>query len=215
MAYTNTFTSPSDGNNNLSILQPDLGKQLEPHPFALLCKQVFAMASLRLDPDTMPFADAMKAPDRAEFLKAMTMELEDHIACGHRKVVPLKSVPNHKRAIPMVWAMKRKQDPLGEIIKWKARLCAGGHQSIENVNYWATYSPVVSWSTVRLMIVFALLNNWHMESIDFVLAFLQASIKTDIYMQPPKVPSGFVIPDLPSLLDHLLKSTSYSRTCMV
>ena len=67
--------------------------------------------------------------------------------------------------------MKRKRNPLGVIVKCKARLCAGGHRSIESIDYWATYSPVVSWITVRLMIVFAILNDWHMESIDFVLAF--------------------------------------------
>jgi len=38
-----------------------------------------------------------------------------------------------------------------------------------------------------------------MESIDPVLAFPQAPIKTDIYMKPPKVP-----PDLPSFADRFL-----------
>jgi hypothetical protein len=40
------------------------------------------------------------------------------------------------------------------------------------------------------------------ESIDFVLAFPQAPIKTDIYMKTPKVPSDFTIPDLPSFADR-------------
>ncbi|CAJ1935468.1 unnamed protein product [Cylindrotheca closterium] len=141
----------------------------------------------------------MKAHDRAEFIKAMYKELGDHIGRKNWKVVPIKSIPTYsgKRAIPMVWAMKRKKNPLGEIIKWKASLCAGGHRSIENVDYWDTYAPVVSWSTVRLMVIFALINNWHMESIDFVLAYPQAPIKTDIFMQPPRVPPKFVIPDMP------------------
>jgi hypothetical protein len=47
-----------------------------------------------------------------------------------------------------------------------------------------------------------LLNNWHMQSIDFVLAFPQAPIKTDIYMRPPKVPPDFKIPDVPTLSDR-------------
>ena len=90
-------------------------------------------------------------------------------------------------------------------MKWKARLCAGGHKSIEFLDYWSTYLPVVSWNTVRLVIAIALLNNWHMQSIDFVLAFPQAPVKTDIYMQPPKVPHNFVIPDLPDKSDHYTK----------
>ena len=27
--------------------------------------------------------------------------------------------------------MKRKRDPISNMIKWKARLCAGGHRSVE------------------------------------------------------------------------------------
>ena len=51
------------------------------------------------------------------------------------------------------------------------------------------------------MIVTALLMNWHMESIDFVLAFPQAPVASETYMKPPKVPSGFKISDLPAPLD--------------
>ena len=166
------------------------------------------------DPDTITFEEALAAPDRNEFVLAMAKELKDHVYQKHWKVVPIKSIPSHKRAIPMVWSMKQKRDPLGNIIKWKARLCAGGHRSIETIDYWSTYSPVVSWNTVRLMIVFALTNNWHMRSIDFVLAFPQDPIKTDIFMNPPKVPSDFSIPDLPAFSDRFLKVYKLLKTCM-
>ena len=132
----------------------------------------------------------------------MKKELEDHVLRKHWEVVPLRSLPPNKRPLPMVWSMERKHNPLGEITKWKARLCAGGHKSIENVDYWATYSLIVSWSTVRLILVLALINNWTMKSIDFVMAFLQASTKTNLYIKPPTVPSNFVIPDLPKFMDR-------------
>jgi hypothetical protein len=203
-AYLETF-SPGVANPP-SLLQPDCEHAAEPHPLALMADYVIALVSSASDPDTMTFNEAMQAPDRDEFVKAMHKELSDHIGRKHWKIVPLKSIQYPKRAIPMVWAMKRKRNPLGDIIKWKARLCAGGHRSIENIDYWSTYSPVVSWSTVRLMIVFALLNDWHMESIDFILAYPQAPVKTDIYMRPPRVPPDFIIPDLPTLSDRLTQA---------
>ena len=55
------------------------------------------------------------------------------------------------------------------------------------------------------MIVTALLLNWHMESIDFVLAFPQAPVATETYMRPPKVPPGFAISDLPNPSDCFTK----------
>lgn len=181
------------------LLQPDVEALVEPHPLALMSERVLGLTASS-DPDTMTLDEALNQPDREEFVKAMHKELKDHIERKHWKVIPLSAIPKHKRAIPMVWSMKRKRNPIGDIVKWKARLCAGGHRSIEMVDYWSTYSPVVSWNTVRLMVVFAMLNNWHMESIDFVLAFPQAPVTTDIYMKPPKVPSNFLIPDFPAFL---------------
>ena len=43
----------------------------------------------------------------------------------------------------------------------------------------------------------AIVNGCHIRSIDFVLAFPQADVKTDIYMKPPTVPMNFKISDLP------------------
>jgi hypothetical protein len=113
-------------------------------------------------------------------------------------IVPLKSVPPHKQALPMVWSMKRKRNPIGIIIKWKAHLCAGRHKSVKFIDFWSTYSPVVLWSTVCILIVLALINGWYMQSIDFVLAYPQAAIKTNIYMTPLTVPPGFNIHNLPT-----------------
>ena len=182
--------------------------EVEPQPYAAYVGEVVAAVANSSDPDTMTLDQAMKEPDRDKFLEAMSKELNDHIDRQHWKIVPLSSVPLYKgkrHALPMVWAMKRKRDPLGNVIKWKARLCAGGHKSLEAVDYWNTYSPVVSWSTVRLIITLALINDWHMESIDFVMAYPQAPIKTDIHMFPPKVPKDFTIPDLPGPMDRYTK----------
>ena len=148
------------------------------------------------DPDTMTLDEALHQPDPDEFIKVMHKEIDDHIHCKHWKVVPKSVVPKGCIPIPMVWSMKRKCNPIGEITKWKARLCAGEHCQQFGMDYWSTYSPVMSWSTVCLMIVTALLLNWHMESIDFVLAFPQAPIAAKTYMKPPKVPAGFKISDL-------------------
>jgi hypothetical protein len=200
-AYLNTFSPlPADA-SALQLLQPDIEAHAEPHPFAFLTKHVKSYIT-QSDPDTMHLEEALQQPDREEFIKAMTKELNDHISRKHWKVMPAKNVPKHKIPIPMVWSMKRKRNPIGEILKWKARLCAGGHRSLEYIDYWSTYLPVVSWHTVRLLIVMALLNDWHMQSIDFVLAYPQAPIKTDIYMRPPRMPQNFVIPYLPPFADR-------------
>ena len=51
------------------------------------------------------------------------------------------------------------------------------HKSIEYVYYCNTYSPVVYWNTRGLMLVMSLINDWHIQSIEFLLAFSQEPIK--------------------------------------
>ena len=101
----------------------------------------------------------MNKQDREDFIKAMTSELLDHINRKHWKEIPIKSVPKRKRCLPMVWFMKRKRNPLEKIVKWKARLCAGEHMSVKYVDYWSTHSPVIAWSTARLVFLITLINN--------------------------------------------------------
>ena len=49
------------------------------------------------DPDTMTLEEALAAPDRNKFVLDMAKELKDHVDQKHWKVVPLKSIPSHKR----------------------------------------------------------------------------------------------------------------------
>ena len=57
-------------------------------------------------------------------------------------------------------------------------------------SYWETYSPVVNILTVRLILAIAKIHNLDSKAIDFVLAFHQAGLKEDIWMQ---LPVGFQI----------------------
>ena len=77
--------------------------------------------------------------------------------------------------------MKRKRDIVTrKVYKWKARLNVHGGQQEKGVNYNDTYSPVVGWFSIRILLVLALLNDWHTHQIDLVLAFPQATIEFDL-----------------------------------
>ena len=101
----------------------------------------------------------------------------------------------------MVWTLRCKRDPAGEMLKWKARLCAGGHNQVFSDTYSMMFAPVVSWTTIRYVYILALLLGWHMRSIDFVMAYTQADVKTDIFMQ---LPAGTTIKEVDPN-KHILK----------
>ena len=153
------------------------------HPFASL--RAFASTIAQPDgyPDAMPLNVALQQPDHDKFIHAMARELEQHTELKHWKIIHKSQVPKNTKPIPMVWTLRCKRDPAGEILKWKARLCAGGHRQVFGDTYWTTFAPVVSWTTVRCIFIMALLLGWHMRSIDFVMAYTQADMKTDIFMQ--------------------------------
>lgn len=90
------------------------------------------------------------------------------------------------KPIMAVWSFKRKMNPTEEITKYKACLCCHSGQTVKGIHYQESFLPVVSWSTIRFMLTMAIINNWYARQVDFVLAFPQAKVRTDIYMQVPE-----------------------------
>jgi hypothetical protein len=87
------------------------------------------------------------------------------------------------KILPGTWAYRRKRSPDGEIKKYKARYCVRGDLQEGVFN---TYSPLVSWSTVRVLLAFALTFGWTTCSIDFASAFVQAKLKDPVWIHLPR-----------------------------
>ena len=95
-----------------------------------------------------------------------------------------KDIPRSK-ILKSTWAFKVKRFPSGKIRKFKARLCVRGDLQTFGVNYWETYAPVVSWTTVRLLTVLALVHDIHSKQADYVNAYCQAPLQDheELYME--------------------------------
>ena len=55
-------------------------------------------------------------------------------------------------------------------------------------HYWETYAPVVTWLSVRTLLILSVLHDLEAGSIDFTLAFPQADLDVDVFME---LPPGF------------------------
>ena len=139
------------------------------------------------DPDTMYYHEAMREPDREQFKEAMKKEVEAHTKNQVWELIKKSTVPKGHKIMPSVWAMKRKRRIADrEIYKWKARLNIDGSKQEEGVNFWETFAPVASWSTIRMVLILALINGWDTRQVDFVLAYTQAKVECELYMSIPK-----------------------------
>lgn len=139
----------------------------------------------------------LQQPDAVKFVEAMMDEVKS------RDLVMRSSMPARTKTILAIWSFKRKRYPDGTLNKHKARLCAQGGIQQWGVNYWETYSPVVNWISMRLLLSIAIMNDLPTTAIDFVLAFPQADLglEEQVFME---IPIGMEIPGHDSN-SHVLK----------
>ena len=68
-------------------------------------------------------------------------------------------------------------------MKHKAGLCANVGIQQWGINYWKTYDPVVNWISVRPLLSIASIHEFPSIPIDFVLAFPQADLDLDVFIE--------------------------------
>ena len=99
----------------------------------------------------------------------------------------INDLPNTVTLLPAVWQMKCKRHiKTREVYKWKARLNVNGSRMVHDRDYKQTYAPVESWNIIRLLLILVLVHIWHTTQLDYVLAFTQAPVDRNLYMNIPK-----------------------------
>ena len=139
------------------------------------------------DPDTLYHHEAMKQKDASEFRKAMSKEWVDQLKNGNFTIMLKSNLPEGAVVLPAVWQMRRKRDiSTGLVKKYKARLNLDGSRIVRGRDYNLTYSPVVRWFSIRLLLALTIINGWHTQQVDYVQAYPQAPIEKEVYMEIPK-----------------------------
>lgn len=139
----------------------------------------------------LTYEDIELQADSDAWYKAADSEIAMLMEKGTWELVPL---PPGRKAIKNKWVFRIKRNPDGTVIKYKARLCACGYSQIQGLDFQEIYAPVCRSESLRLFLAIAAGRDMEIHQMDVTGAFLNGSLKEEIYMRQPP---GFVDPTHP------------------
>ncbi len=137
--------------------------------------------------NVMYLNQALHQPDAPHFVEAIITEVNGHVNKKHWQLTKQFEVPPDVDVLPSVWSMRHKKDiTTNEIKKYKACLNIHGGKQEYRMNFYEIYAPIVTWFSIRLLIVIGILCGWALHQCNFIMAYPQAPIKCDMYMELPQ-----------------------------
>jgi hypothetical protein len=125
--------------------------------------------------------EALSSPEREQWKQALD---EEYRSLQINEAWELVTLPKGKKVVKSKWIFKKKRDSDGNI-KYKA-LVAKGCSQIYGIDYQETFSPVVRYSTLRMLFSLAVQLDMTIDHMDVVTAFLNGDLKEEVYMEQPE-----------------------------
>lgn len=168
----------------------DVGAQIEPtryslrpreslrSPDRLICQ--IAYDKLYDTPDS--YKDALSRSDAPLWERAIKEELDAHSKNGTWEVVKR---PEGRKLVGHKWVFKIKSTKEADQCRYKARLCAQGFSQEAGVDYSETFSPVVRFESVRILLSIAVEEKLSSLHFDVSTAYLNSDLNETLYMRVP------------------------------
>ena len=94
----------------------------------------------------------------------------------------LVKAPKSCKPIGVKWVYKLKKNPLGEILKHKARLVVKGYRQRYIIDYDEVFAHVAHFESIRILIALEAQECWSLHHSDVKSSFLNGEIKEEIYV---------------------------------
>lgn len=133
------------------------------------------------------YKQAIECPEKLKWISAMDTELR---SIEENNTWSSVELPKGRKAVGCKWVYKIKQGE--DATKYKARLVAQGFTQKFGVDFDEVFAPVARSSTFRTLLTVASARNLIVQQFDVKSAFLNGTLKEEIYM---KSPPGFGEPN--------------------
>ena len=128
----------------------------------------------------------MSQEDQDAWFKAMHEEMRALEEMGTFELVDREEAESSgKQIVPMTWALRQKRNPSGLPTRKKARCCLRGDLQEDISSRNDVYTPLVDWSTVRMLFGLAIHEGYVTKQVDFRLAFVQSPLPEPLYAELP------------------------------
>jgi hypothetical protein len=149
--------------------------------------------------DTLTQSQMLSDPDRLSFIQSQLPEIQGLLTMDVFNIKKMSELPPRARLLSSIWSYKCKRSPTGQILKHKSRLCVDGPQQEFGRDFWETYAPVISWTTIHLLLLLASISGLKTRQVDYTQAFPQAPLDDPVFM---RMPQGWFVDDQGILQPH-------------
>jgi hypothetical protein len=105
--------------------------------------------------DIMYLQQALKQPNAKKYIQAVIQEVNGHVDSNNWTLRKHSEVPEDVQKVPSVWSLQCKRGlTMNKVKSHKARLNLHSGKQVYGMNYFETYTPIVTWFAIRLMIIF-------------------------------------------------------------
>ena len=129
------------------------------------------------------YEEAIVSPFNEQWKEAMDNEIK---SLNNRKTYQLVPYNNNMKIMDTKWVYTLKYDQNGNIIRFKARLCARGFNLSPGFDYISSFSPVARMSSLRLFLALSVKRKLYIKQFDINNAYLNATLEIPVFSYQPK-----------------------------
>lgn len=129
------------------------------------------------------YIEAMNSENSENWQIAMKEEINSLL---ENETWVLVEKPMEKKILDNKWCYTIKRNSDDSIERFKARLVTRGFRQKLGEDYTETYSPVVKYTSVRLLFAYAAMRKMIIKQFDVKTAFLYGNLQEDVYMDQPQ-----------------------------
>lgn len=129
------------------------------------------------------YKQAIDSEESSHWKKAIEDELN---SIKEHNVYTLVTPPSSSRILESRWVFVKKYNENGQVDKYKARLVVKGYNQILGIDFQDTFSPVTTYTTIRILLALAAQYKMIVKQLDVKTAFLHGNIDTVIYVKQPE-----------------------------